>query len=83
MKITETTAKTLGIPSTYKGYHYLITTLDLFLERGQTPSPLSTVIFPMIATKHQTTPTRVERNLRTLITVYWESDGQEKLMEMQ
>ncbi|NCB92661.1 MAG: hypothetical protein EOM40_08865 [Clostridia bacterium] len=64
---------TLGIHSTYKGYHYLVTSLDLALEDENHLLFFTKNIFPLVAKKYHTSISCVERDLRTVILICWNS----------
>lgn len=72
----------LGIHSTYKGYSYLVTSLKIALINDQPLLCISKSIFPEVAYLHHTTVSNVERDLRTIIHVCWNSEGREILNSM-
>ncbi|MCI5509690.1 MAG: sporulation initiation factor Spo0A C-terminal domain-containing protein [Oliverpabstia sp.] len=72
----------LGIHRTYKGYHYLVTTLELAATDDHNLLFLSKNIFPIVARKYNTTVYCVERNIRTVIQNCWNSPCREILLEM-
>lgn len=63
----------LGIHGTYKGYHYLVTTLELAIENEDKLYYISKSIFPIVAKKYHTNVHCVERNIRTVILNCWNS----------
>ena len=72
----------LGIHRTYKGYHYLVTTLELAATDDHNLLFLSKNIFTIVARKYNTTVYCVERNIRTVIQNCWNSPCREILLEM-
>lgn len=72
----------LGIHRTYKGYHYLVTTLELATTDEHNLLFLSKNIFPIVARRYNTTVYCVERNIRTVIQNCWNSPCREILLEM-
>ena len=68
----------LGIPSHVKGYEYIReSVMYLYGDQGMV---ITKEIYPRIASKYQTTATRVERAIRHAIEISW-SRGDIKLME--
>ncbi len=82
MKETQTLLRQLGIHGTYKGYHFLMTSLDVALKDDNHLSLYSKMIFPTVARVHQSTPSRVERDIRTVIEHCWNCSGKDKLLEI-
>lgn len=62
----------IGIPFHLNGFQYLREALLLTLEAGKKLYPVTTVLYPRIADRFQTTPTRVERDIRNAIAVAWD-----------
>ena len=56
-----------GVPAHLKGYHYLKTGIQLVLENPEKIHLITKVLYPEIAKKHDTTPSRVERAIRHAI----------------
>lgn len=73
---------TLGIHSTYKGYHYLVASLRIALSDEQNLMYFTKTIFPKVARMFNTTPCCVERNIRTIIYVCWNSDNRQALQDL-
>lgn len=63
----------LGIHGTYKGYHYLVTTLEIATENEDKLYYITKNIFPLVAKKYNTNVHCVERNIRTVILNCWNS----------
>lgn len=82
MNPVHTIPLTLGIHSTYKGYHYLVETLEIALEHKGTLVLFSKSIFPSVAHKYHTKICCVERDIRTVIRQCWYSPCRETLQEM-
>ena len=72
----------LGIHATYKGYHFLMMALEMALENEKHLSNYSKTIFPTVARNYQSTPARIERDIRTVIEHCWNCSGREKLLEI-
>ena len=72
----------LGIHRTYKGYHFLIASLELALEDEVNLLYITKNIFPVVAHKYHTTVYCVERNIRTVIHNCWDPPCREVLQAM-
>lgn len=70
----------LGIPSHVKGYRYIREGIMLLYTEEEANRLITKEIYPEIATKYQTTATRVERAIRHAIEISW-IRGDIKLME--
>ena len=70
----------LGIPSHIKGYQYLREAIGIIFERPETIGGITKELYPELATKFDTTVSRVERAIRHAIEVSW-NRGNIDLME--
>ncbi len=70
----------LGIPSHVRGYQYIREGILLIYESSNVVTLVTKQIYPEIATKYQTTTSRVERAIRHAIEISW-LRGDLKLME--
>ncbi len=61
----------LGIPAHIKGYLYLREAIMMVIHRVDLLSGVTKELYPAIAAKHHTTPSRVERAIRHAIEVAW------------
>ncbi|MGE5560098.1 MAG: sporulation transcription factor Spo0A [Chloroflexota bacterium] len=61
----------IGIPAHIKGYLYLRDAILLVIGRIELLGAVTKELYPMIATKYKTTPSRVERAIRHAIEVAW------------
>ena len=73
MNTVESLPFSLGIRTNYKGYYYLVDALTLIMEDENRLLSIGTELFPAIALKYQTDVRCIERNIRTVIKVCWES----------
>lgn len=64
-----------GFTSRYQGFHYLATALALLLENPNRMASLTKILYGLIADRHQTLPTRVERDIRHAIHGVCERSG--------
>ena len=62
----------VGVPAHLKGYRYLREAVLLSLEDMSLLGAVTTVLYPRIAARFDTTPSRVERAIRHAIEVAWE-----------
>ncbi|MDQ0970584.1 two-component system response regulator (stage 0 sporulation protein A) [Neobacillus niacini] len=69
--------RSIGIPANLKGYFFLREAIQM-INNGCEIS-FSKVIYPAIASKYHTTPSRVERAIRHAIEVGWNRGGIEQL----
>lgn len=59
----EDTLLTMGVPAGIKGFNYIADAVEIFDERGTNIS-ITKELYPAIAEKNDTTPSRVERAIR-------------------
>lgn len=69
----------IGVPAHIKGYQYLREAIMMSVEDSATISSITKVLYPTIAKKFQTTPSRVERAIRHAIEVAWSRGRMETL----
>ena len=62
----------IGVPAHIKGYHYLRTAIILTVEDDSMMGSVTKVLYPTVAKKYNTTPSRVERAIRHAIEVAWD-----------
>lgn len=62
----------LGIPAHIKGYLYLRDAIIMVVDRVDLLSRITKELYPTIAEKYSTTPSRVERAIRHAIEVAWD-----------
>lgn len=61
----------IGIPAHIKGYQYLRDAIMMIVNEIELLGAVTKILYPMIAEKHITTPSRVERAIRHAIEVAW------------
>ncbi len=61
----------IGVPAHIKGYHYLREAILLVISDMDLLGGITKELYPMIAKKFNTTPSRVERAIRHAIEVAW------------
>ena len=62
----------IGVPAHIKGYQYLRDAIMMSVEDMEMLNSITKILYPTIAKKHQTTPSRVERAIRVAIEKSWE-----------
>ena len=70
----------VGVPAHIKGYQYLREAIIIVVNDIDTINQITKTLYPQIAHKFGTTPSRVERAIRHAIEVAW-GRGEVKLME--
>ncbi len=70
----------LGIPSHIKGYQYIREGINILFDRPETVGGITKELYPELASKYDTTVSRVERAIRHAIEVSW-NRGSWDLME--
>ncbi len=69
----------IGVPAHIKGYQYLREAIMMSVEDPAMISSITKILYPTIAKKYQTTPSRVERAIRHAIEVAWSRGRMETL----
>ena len=69
----------IGVPAHIKGYQYLREAIMMSVEDNEMLNSITKVLYPSIAKKYQTTPSRVERAIRHAIEVAWSRGKMETL----
>lgn len=62
----------IGVPAHIKGYHYLREAILLSVADPEVMNAVTKVLYPTVAKKFSTTPSRVERAIRHAIEVAWD-----------
>jgi len=61
----------IGIPAHIKGYQYLRDAIMMIIEEPDLLGAITKTLYPMVAGRHATTSSRVERAIRHAIEVAW------------
>ena len=69
----------IGVPAHIKGYQYLREAIMMSVENPAMISSITKILYPTIAKRFQTTPSRVERAIRHAIEVAWSRGRMETL----
>lgn len=70
----------IGVPAHIKGYQYLREAIMMVVEDIDVINQITKCLYPQIAQKYKTTPSRVERAIRHAIEVAW-GRGQQETVE--
>lgn len=62
----------IGVPAHIKGYHYLREAIMLAVREQDIMNSVTKILYPTVAKKFDTTPSRVERAIRHAIEVAWD-----------
>ena len=62
----------IGVPAHIKGYHYLREAIILSINNPEIINSITKQLYPTVAKKFKTTPSRVERAIRHGIEVAWD-----------
>lgn len=69
----------IGVPAHIKGYQYLREAIMMSVEDTTMLNSITKILYPTIAKKFSTTPSRVERAIRHAIEVAWSRGRMETL----
>ncbi len=72
----------IGVPAHIKGYQYLRDAIIMSVGDMEMLNSITKILYPTIAKKHQTTPSRVERAIRHAIEVAWSSGKMDTIDEL-
>ena len=72
----------LGVPSHIKGYTFIREGINLIYNDPSLSSAITKELYPIIAKKYDTTPSRVERAIRHAIEVSWNRANWELMEEI-
>lgn len=71
---------TIGIPPHIKGYDYAMDAIMMVAQDKDAIHSVTKRLYPEVAKRHQTTPSRVERAIRHAVEVAW-SRGEANVLE--
>lgn len=74
--------KTIGVPAHIKGYQFLRDAIMWVIEDMELINAVTKELYPGIAKKYSTTPSRVERAIRHAIEVSWQRGDVETLNKL-
>lgn len=62
----------IGVPAHIKGYHYVRESIMLAVQTPEIINSVTKTLYPSVAKRYNTTPSRVERAIRHAIEVAWD-----------
>ena len=71
----------IGVPAHIKGYQYLREAILIAVEDMEVINAVTKVLYPEVARRYNTTPSRVERAIRHAIEVAWDRGDLETLQK--
>lgn len=71
----------IGVPAHIKGYQYLREAILISVEDMEVINAVTKVLYPEVAKRYNTTPSRVERAIRHAIEVAWDRGDLETLQK--
>lgn len=72
----------IGIPAHIKGYHFLREAIKMVVKNGEVINRITKELYPGIAKKFKTTPSKVERAIRHAIDVAWSRGKVENINQL-
>lgn len=72
----------IGIPPHVKGYPYLRDSIIFVFEEANLIGAVTKELYPLVAKKHDTTASRVERAIRNAIQIAWDRGNTEMLRSL-
>ena len=72
----------VGVPAHIKGYQYLRDAIIMSVSDMEMLNSITKILYPTIAKRHQTTPSRVERAIRHAIEVAWSRGKMDTIDEL-
>ncbi len=72
----------VGVPAHIKGYQYLRDAIIMSVKDMEMLNSITKILYPTIAKRHQTTPSRVERAIRHAIEVAWSRGKMDTIEEL-
>lgn len=71
-----------GIPANLRGYNYIRDGIIMAIENMDVMNSVTKILYPDIAKKYATAPSRVERAIRHAVEVAWERGNMDKIQEI-
>ena len=72
----------LGIPAHIKGYHFIREAVEMVIKNPSIIGQVTKTLYPTIAQKFASSPTKVERAIRHAIELGWTRGDQQKMDEI-
>lgn len=77
--VVEEELRSLGMPTTFKGFRYLVEAIAAVVKEPDLINAVTKRLYPLVAARHQSSPRRVERAIRTCIEATWVRGDPERL----
>lgn len=74
--------KTLGIPGHHRGFGFLLECLNLSLYDETLLSPITKRLYPLIAERHAIGMLCVERDIRTVVKIWWKRGNRDFITDL-
>lgn len=72
----------VGIPAKLKGYSYLRTSIKMTIENPDIIHSVTKQLYPAVAEIYNTTPSNVERNIRSAVEAAWVKGDKQALIQI-
>ncbi|MCR4673255.1 MAG: sporulation transcription factor Spo0A [Lachnospiraceae bacterium] len=72
----------LGIPPHVKGYQFLRDGIMIAVENPEAVTAVTKMLYPTVAAMNHTIPDRVERSIRHAVSIAWEKDRGNVMLDM-
>jgi len=72
----------IGVPAHIKGYQYLRDSIMMVISNPEVINAVTKVLYPEVARRYNTTPSRVERAIRHAIEVAWDRGDVEQIQKI-
>ena len=72
----------VGVPAHIKGYQYLREAIAMAVREPEHINAITKILYPAVAKRFQTTPSRVERAIRHAIEVAWDRGDVEEIQNI-
>ena len=70
----------LGACKTYKGYHYILSSIEFIHEHETNFLPITKILYVDIAKQYNTSDKCIEKNIRKVIELIWKQDKNPELI---
>ena len=72
----------VGVPAHIKGYQYLREAIAMAIRQPENINAITKMLYPTVAKRFKTTPSRVERAIRHAIEVAWDRGDVEEIQQI-
>ena len=64
----------LGVTSKYKGYYFIVEAVSMVIAQKDEQMRITKDIYPYLARKFKSTPSNIEHDIRTVVSVCWRTN---------